>query len=126
MTRFFMLLSQASKLIDTALLCGKAGQIWVPKIESFRIQEIADWYAEKHGKKTRLIGLRMCEKLHESLVNEFEIEQTSQQKIDGQEYFIIHPFYSGHGRLVAVAAPYTSADTSSLEAFKKLLEVAGV
>jgi len=111
MTRFFMLLSDSVLLIDTALTFGKSGEIWVPILKSFRIYDIAEYYAKKYNKKVEIIGHRMCEKIHETLISDFETEKTVTVEIDDRKYYVIKPFYSDYS-VTNIFNPYTSENVS--------------
>jgi FlaA1/EpsC-like NDP-sugar epimerase len=125
MSRFFMLLSHASRLIDVALTQGHSGEIWIPKIQSYRIQDVADYYAKLYSKTTKIIGLRMCEKLHESLVSQDEVESTEARTYGGETFYVVNPFYSArvlmYGKCHDLTAPYTSEQVSSIEEFVAML-----
>jgi FlaA1/EpsC-like NDP-sugar epimerase len=116
-----MLLSQASKLIDTALIHGVSGQIFIPIIESFKILDIAKYYAQKSNKEIKIIGLRTCEKIDETLISEFEIGKTEKRLIDKIYYYIIQPFYN-EAMYKTLNKPYTSADISDIKIFHKLFK----
>ena len=72
MTRFMMLLSESVELIDAALQWGIGGQIWLPKLDSFRVQDLAEYFSEKYNKPIEVIGIRPGEKMHEILMTEEE------------------------------------------------------
>lgn len=57
MTRFMMLLEESVELIDDALNSGSPG-IWIPKLDSFRVKDLAMYFSEKFGKPFAIIGTR--------------------------------------------------------------------
>lgn len=69
MTRFIMTLDESVNLIENAL--GdmlKSGCIMVPKLTAMKITDLAEIFAELHGKTIRFTGIRPGEKMHESLI----------------------------------------------------------
>lgn len=69
MTRFWITLSQAVKLVDVALEDGKP-EIYIPQIPSAKMTDIARYISPQCTFKE--IGIRPGEKLHESLICENE------------------------------------------------------
>lgn len=76
MTRFVMTLDDSVDLIEAALTLGKSGETWIPILPAMRIGDLAEIFAEQHGKEIKIIGLRPGEKKHEDLVNESESVRT--------------------------------------------------
>jgi len=72
MTRFMMLLEESVKLIDMALAYGTSGSMWVPKLDSFKVEDLATYFSKKFNKPTKIIGIRPGEKIHEIMMNELE------------------------------------------------------
>jgi UDP-N-acetylglucosamine 4,6-dehydratase len=68
MTRFWLTLSQAVDLVFTALESMQGGEIYVPKIPSFKVVDVARIVAP--GVPTYEIGIRPGEKLHEVMITE--------------------------------------------------------
>jgi len=66
--RYFFKIDEAVDFILKCLLLVKSGEIFVPKMKSYRIIDLANKYSKKHKK----IGLRQGEKLKESLLTENE------------------------------------------------------
>ena len=69
MTRFVMTLDESVDLILDAIESGKSGELWIPKLRSMRIFDLAQIYAEMSGKEIKYISLRPGEKLDESLIS---------------------------------------------------------
>ncbi len=85
MTRFNITLQEG---VDFVLSClGKmwGGELFVPKIPSYRITDIAEAIAP--GIPTREIGIRPGEKLHEEMITETDSLNT----IEFEDYFVILP-----------------------------------
>jgi FlaA1/EpsC-like NDP-sugar epimerase len=85
MTRFFMGIPRAVELVLKAGLMSKGGEIFIFKMPTVRIGDIAraviDKYASEYGFKPndikiKIIGKRSGEKMHEELMNEIDAENT--------------------------------------------------
>lgn len=72
MTRFMMLLEESVELINKAIVHGKTGDIWIPKIDSFLIDDLSNYFSKKYNKPIKNIGIRPGEKIHEVLMSESE------------------------------------------------------
>ena len=68
MTRFVMTLDESVDLILDAIEQGESGELWVPKLKSMKILDLAEIYAELANKEIKYISLRPGEKLDESLI----------------------------------------------------------
>lgn len=66
MTRFNITLEEACEMVDWSLKNCVGGEIFVPKIPSFRIIDLARSIDPK--KKIRFIGIRAGEKIHEEMI----------------------------------------------------------
>lgn len=88
MTRFWITLDQAIELVIKALCHMQGGEIFVPKIPSMKIMDLARAVAP--GCEIGFIGIRPGEKLHEALITEEEGRNTV--AYDGM--YIIMPRYS--------------------------------
>ncbi len=69
MTRYIMTLDQSIDLIVATILGARSGEMWLPKLKSMRIKDLAEIFSEKYGKPIRTIGIRPGEKLHEDLIS---------------------------------------------------------
>ncbi|MBD3352535.1 MAG: SDR family NAD(P)-dependent oxidoreductase [Candidatus Lokiarchaeota archaeon] len=78
MTRFIISPKQATELIFNALTYAIGGEIFIPQLPSFKIVDLIDILKEKHNSdvKTEIIGIRPGEKIHELMVNEYEVPRT--------------------------------------------------
>ncbi|MBN2014546.1 MAG: UDP-N-acetylglucosamine 4,6-dehydratase (inverting) [Candidatus Altiarchaeota archaeon] len=91
MTRFWITLEQGVEFVMSCIGRMKGGEVFIPKIPSMRITDLADAIAPKA--KRRVIGIRPGEKLHEILLTEDE----SRHSREFDDYFVIdpeHPFWS--------------------------------
>ena len=87
MTRFWMTLEQAVRFVLTSLGRMGGGEVFVPRIPSMRVVDMAEALAP--GAEWRMIGIRPGEKVHELLVTEDESRHS--YRIAGG--FIILPEY---------------------------------
>ena len=85
MTRFWITLDEAVRMVWRALSVSKGGEIYVSKIPSMNIVDLADVIAPNLPKK--IIGIRPGEKLHECMISEDDSRYTFE--FDG--YYAILP-----------------------------------
>ena len=84
MTRFMITLEQGVELVLTALADASFGNIYVKKIPSMNIVDIAETVAPGASKK--IIGIRAGEKLHEQMIGAEDANFTYDC---GQHYVIV-------------------------------------
>lgn len=94
MTRFNITLAEGVDLVLHALERALGGEIFVPKIPSYRITDVAEAIGPECDKP--VVGIRAGEKIHEELVTETDALQT----IETATNFIILPMLS-HGSRAA-------------------------
>lgn len=103
MTRFWLSLGQAVDFVELAIREMRGGEIFVPKIPSMRVEELAQVLAP--DATIRETGMRPGEKLHELLL-------TSEEAADAREfeshYVIKRNWKSTHGKPVAEQFVYAS------------------
>ena len=87
MTRFWITLDQAVELVLKAFLYMEGGEIFVPKIPSMKITDLARAIGPEC--KIKSIGIRPGEKLHESLTGEDEGRNTLVYK----DMYVIMPSF---------------------------------
>jgi UDP-N-acetylglucosamine 4,6-dehydratase/5-epimerase len=87
MTRFFITLDQGVNFVLSSISMMEGGEIFVPKIFSFKITDVAKIAAP--NSRIKFIGIRPGEKLHEILINADE----SKQVIETKDRFIIMPYF---------------------------------
>lgn len=87
MTRFWITLNEGVQLVLKALEEMHGGEIFIPKIPSVRIIDIAEAIAP--GVRHEIIGIRPGEKLHEVLISESESPMTYEYR----DYYTIHPSF---------------------------------
>ena len=91
MTRFFLTLEDAIKLLFKASYESVGGEIFVMKMPTCKILDLAEVLIEASGKKTVKIvelGIRPGEKLHEILFSEYESKNTITYD---ENYYVILP-----------------------------------
>jgi len=92
MTRFWITLDQA---VDFVLKCSEimcGGELFVPKIPSMNIMDLTK--AICPACKTRVIGIRAGEKLHEVMVPKDDAMNT----VEFEDYYLIKPQFRFFGR----------------------------
>src|SRR6201993_5277422 len=85
MTRFWITLDQGVNFVIRCLEQMHGGEIFVPKIPSMRLLDLAETIAP--GCHVEYIGIRPGEKLHEVLVSEDESRQT----LETEDMYVIQP-----------------------------------
>jgi UDP-N-acetylglucosamine 4,6-dehydratase/UDP-glucose 4-epimerase len=90
MTRFNITMNQAIDLVLRATTKGNGGEIFVPKLKAFSVEDMKDAIIELIGKKvkTKNISVRAGEKYHETLISKDEIRNT----FDSQDDYVISSF----------------------------------
>jgi UDP-N-acetylglucosamine 4,6-dehydratase/5-epimerase len=85
MTRFWITLDQAVDLVLYALDRMTGGEVFIPKIPSMRIMDLAEAVAP--GLSREVIGIRPGEKIHEILLTADE----SRHAIDAEDVYVVLP-----------------------------------
>ncbi len=85
MTRFWITLEQVIRFAIDAVELMRGGEVFVPKIPSMKIIDVADVLAPACTKK--IIGIRPGEKLHEVLISKDE----SRMALEFDDMYIIQP-----------------------------------
>lgn len=120
MTRFNISLDDGVHLVFHALKHALGGEVFVPKIPSYRITDVATAIAP--NARQEIVGIRPGEKIHEEMITETDSINT----IETDRHFVIvpnHPFrsfdenmaaYTGahHARPVPVGFKYSSGDNT--------------
>jgi len=129
MTRFIITLEQGVDFVLKSFQRMEGGEVFVPKIPSTTIMDIAKAVAPQC--KTRIIGIRPGEKLHECMVPEDEARQT----LEFEDHFVIQPCsrswtakepdYVKHGTPCPVGFSYSSDNNEhwfTIEQLRSLIE----
>lgn len=85
MTRFWITLEQGTRFVLEALEHARGGEIFVPKIPSLRMTDLARAIAP--GAQHEIVGIRPGEKLHEVLISEDDARHT----VELEDRFVILP-----------------------------------
>jgi UDP-N-acetylglucosamine 4,6-dehydratase len=88
MTRFWLTLEQGVRFVVSSIEQMHGGEIFVPKIPSMRLIDMAETIAP--GCEIETIGIRPGEKLHEVLISEDEARNT----LEVEDRYIIQPAHS--------------------------------
>jgi len=88
MTRFWITLSQGVEFVLRSLQRMSGGEVFVPKIPSMRITDLAEAIAPEC--RQEVVGIRPGEKLHEALVPADDARHT----LEFEGYFLIQPAFS--------------------------------
>jgi len=90
MTRFNISLEDGVAMVMYAINRALGGEIFIPKIPSYRIMDIAKAIAPNC--ETKIVGIRPGEKLHEEMITETDAMNT----IEFDNYYAILPSVSYH------------------------------
>ena len=88
MTRFWITLDQAVDFVLKCISLTKGGEVFVPKLLSMRISDMAAALAPDC--EVEEIGVQSGEKLHEVLISEDE----SRQVVELEDMFVVQPAHS--------------------------------
>ncbi|MCD4676463.1 MAG: UDP-N-acetylglucosamine 4,6-dehydratase (inverting) [Desulfobacula sp.] len=132
MTRFNITLDQGVDFVLMAIAKMWGGEIFVPKIPSYKIMDIAE--AICSDCKTKYIGIRPGEKLHEEMITSTDAMNT----IEFKDYFVIMPslelwdtndFLNNHNDIPGIRCEYgfsynsgSNNDFLSVDDLKNLIE----
>mgnify|MGYP001773206325 CR=1 FL=1 len=100
MTRFWITLEEGVKLVLFAIEKSVGGEVFVPKIPSVKVVDLAKVICPKC--RFNIIGIRPGEKLHESLISEDESRNVKKVSFEGKDYFVILPQFSFEGKKLSV------------------------
>ena len=76
MERYFFHLDEAVEFVLTCLPLINKGEIFIPKMKSFKLKEMAKTFSKNH----KIIGIRRGEKLKEVLMSKEEKENSIEKK----------------------------------------------
>lgn len=108
MTRFFITKQQAAKLIIQVNQLGQPNHIYIPKLKSCKILDLAKTMTNIYNYPITITGIRPGEKIHETLITQEEWNRTHLSK----EIYIIHPYNDQHPySQIKNQNPYTSQNS---------------
>lgn len=127
MTRFWLSIEQGVRFTIRCIEQMQGGEVFVPKIPSMRIVDVAAALAP--DSKIEFFGIRPGEKLHEVLVSEDEARHT----VELDDMFVVQPGgalwfgrgWEGKGRRLPEGFRYTSDGNDqwmSVEAIREMVE----
>jgi UDP-N-acetylglucosamine 4,6-dehydratase len=89
-TRFHITLSQAVSFVLDALGNAEAGELWVPRLPSYRLGDLAHAFRNAYGlsKQPSITGLRLSEKLHESMIS---VDESASLKAEEDLHYTLEP-----------------------------------
>lgn len=125
MTRFWITLEQGVNFVLNSLQSMVGGEIFVPKIPSMNIMDLAKAIAPEC--KTEMIGIRPGEKIHELMIPSDEARNT----IEFEDHYVIKPSVSflnrdydlGGGKPVSEGFDYHSGTNTWLLTVEELREM---
>jgi UDP-N-acetylglucosamine 4,6-dehydratase len=114
MTRFWITLQHGVNFVITSLALMYGGEIFVPKIPSMRIMDLAKALAP--NLPVKVVGIRPGEKLHEVMIT----EDDSRQTLDLADRYVIEPSfawwqrdrYDSHGAVPVAEGFRFASDTN--------------
>lgn len=115
MTRFWITLEQGVELVFKALSESEGGEVYISKIPSFHIGDLAE--AMLPGYKVKEIGIREGEKLHEVMIT----KDDSRSTYEFDKHYIIYPHFEwwddnrndkSEGKLVREGFEYSSSNNT--------------
>jgi UDP-glucose 4-epimerase len=118
-TRFHWKLEDAVRFVLTALEEAKPGELWIPKLPSYKLEDLAHSFMAVMGgdwASPAYVGLRPGEKLHESMIAK---DEAFMARDDGMRY-VLTP---GTAQKVCLTDGYHSSGPSRIgrEALKVLI-----
>ncbi|WP_028547006.1 polysaccharide biosynthesis protein [Paenibacillus taiwanensis] len=125
MTRFFLTLQDAIKLLFKATENSYGGEIYVMTMPTCRIIDLAEVLIEASGEKqVRIVekGIRPGEKIHEILMSDYESLTTV---VYDEQYFVILPTLEIKG-LHEKYAPYDKVQFSSFSSERNVMGKAAI
>jgi UDP-N-acetylglucosamine 4,6-dehydratase len=125
MTRFWIAVEQGVEFVLSCLAISRGGEIFVPKIPSMRLVDLA--HALAPGLAHRIVGIRPGEKLHEVMISRDDARNT----VDLGDRYVIEPathlwdkqrrsFIADGGKQVAEGFEYASDTNEAWLSAKEL------
>jgi UDP-glucose 4-epimerase len=128
MTRFLLPLSHAVALSKKCLELGQSGDLFVIRPPAATIKTVVEALELHYGKRfeKQIIGIRPGEKMDETLLTSEELCRAKSFADDGIDYMKIPRLdgnigdYFYHGKDCKISEPFTSANTTTLNAEKTM------
>jgi UDP-N-acetylglucosamine 4,6-dehydratase (inverting) len=126
MTRFWISIERGVSFVINCTKLAKGGEIFIPKISSMKIKDLIAAIAPKA--KIKVIGIRLGEKLHETLLTEEEARHTK----EFDKYYTIEPKFpfwqkddSSEGKQLSDGFKYSSDQNTQWVKEKELKQLLG-
>jgi FlaA1/EpsC-like NDP-sugar epimerase len=124
MTRFLLTLDQSVDLVLHALTSAQGGEIFVRKAPACTVIDLARVMCKRYSKlaadhSIQVVGIRPGEKIHEVLVNEYELLRSTED----DTYYTIHPEYRAAPKAAQpdrLGKEYTSENTHRLGGYDEI------
>jgi UDP-N-acetylglucosamine 4,6-dehydratase/5-epimerase len=123
MTRFLMTLDDSVSLVLHAMTQARGGEIFVRKAPASTVQSLAEVMRLKYSPRRdkhpiQITGIRPGEKIHETLVNEYEMQRC----LEEEEYFAIYPEYNIPKKLTEkpLGQEYSSENTRQVRTAEEI------
>lgn len=125
MTRFWITLDQGVQFVLDGLVNMTGGEIFVPKIPSMNVVDLAKAIAPEC--EIKIVGIRPGEKLHEAMITEDDARRT----VEFETYYVIQPEFPWwseerhEGKILPDGFKYTSdlnEDWLKIEQLRELVE----
>lgn len=123
MTRFLMTLDHSVDLVFHAMTKAKGGEVFVRKAPACTVQDLAEAMRFKYSEKgenhpIEVIGIRPGEKIHEILVNEYEMQRIK----ESDNYFTVYPEYKIPKDVTSqkLGTEYTSENTRQFQNYSDI------
>lgn len=117
MTRFLLTLDQSVELVFHAMANARGGEIFVRKAPACTVKDLAETMCLKYSARgaahpIEIMGIRQGEKIHETLVNEYEMQRI----VETDTFFQIYPEYREPPNRTErpLGEEYTSANTHQI------------
>lgn len=115
MTRFWMTLDQAVNFVLSSADMMHGREIFIPKIPSMRIMDLAEAIAP--GSKLDIVGIRPGEKLHECLMTDDE----SHMALESWDRYILNPDVCNNGNAGFRYASDTNKKFLSVDELRRMV-----
>ena len=122
MTRFWISIDQAVAFVVKCLGKMEGGEVFIPRMPSFRIMDLADAIEREHTHivSTRIVGMRAGEKIAETLITPHDTPNL----MHGSEDWVIHPEWRSPKRALSdfTYSSDTNTEWLSVDDLRRLIQ----
>ena len=122
MTRFWISIDQAVAFVVQCLGKMEGGEVFIPRMPSFRIMDLADAIEREHTHivSTRIVGMRAGEKIAETLITPHDTPNL----MHGSEDWVIHPEWRSPKRALSdfTYSSDTNTEWLSVDDLRRLIQ----